>query len=326
MSRLVPVAWAAVGGGVVAAGLYVAGMMPASPPELEKASTVAAPVAEGITLDSAAAARSGVRIAALTAGSTNVETRGFARALDIGPLAAIDAEVQANTAAAAASQAEAERLSALYRADQSASLRAVEAARAQSIADRAKASASRHRVAFEYGPGLSRLGSGGIRALVTEVATARAALVRVDIQGAVLAPGSNVRLEDGNARTIVRTIGVAAAADSKLQTAGALAIVRGAFARQLLSGRVVPAIVARGLTTNGILVPRGAIVRWQGARWVYRRAANRRFERVELVAGQPAEAGWLVTGGELHPGDVIAVEGAGALLGIERGGDAGEAD
>ncbi|MEP6784728.1 MAG: hypothetical protein ABI898_03195 [Sphingomonadales bacterium] len=324
MNRLAPVAWAAIGGGVVAAGLYLTGVMPTSTPELEKPSTVATPAVEGITLDGAAAARSGVRTATLTAGSTHVETRGFARALDVGPLAAIDAEVQANVAAAAASQAEVERLTILYRADQSASLRAVEAARAQAIADRAKASASRHRVAFEYGPGLSQLGSGGIRSLVADVATAGAALVRIDIQGAALALGSTVRLEDGNARAIVRTIGSAAAADSKLQTAGALAIVRGPFARQLLSGRVVPAIVAQGPATNGVLVPRGAIVRWQGTRWAYRRAANGSFERVELTDGQPAETGWLVTGGDLHAGDVIAVEGAGALLGIERGGGAGE--
>jgi hypothetical protein len=67
-------------------------------------------------------------------------------------------------------------------------------------------------------------------------------------------------------------------------------------------------------------VPRAAIVRWQGARWVYRQAGSR-FERVELVGGEPTEAGWLVTDG-LSVGDKIAVAGAGSLLAVERGGEA----
>ena len=75
--------------------------------------------------DPAALARLGVKTAAVTTTVASQMTDGFARGLDVGPLAAIVAEADAARAAAAASQAEASRLEALYRQDVSASRRSV---------------------------------------------------------------------------------------------------------------------------------------------------------------------------------------------------------
>lgn len=318
MNRFAPLGWTALGGGVVAAVLFAAGVLPG--PSAEPASEAPAPATEGITLEPAERAWAGVQVATLQAASVTTEQHGYARGIDVGALAAIDAESQMARATASASGAEAARLQSLYAADQSASLRSVEAARAQAASDRIRIDLARRRVGLEYGAGLARLGPGGVHALVSEVANGNAALVRIDIPGAFLTVGQSVRVGGDEGASMVRILGPAAAADAKLQTAGALAIVRGPLAQTMLTGRILPASMAGGAAKSGVVVPRAAIVRWQGARWVYRQAGSG-FERVELVGGEPTEAGWLVTEG-LSAGDKIAIAGAGSLLAVERGGEA----
>lgn len=314
MSRLAPLGWAALGGGGVAAVLFATGALT---PQSADAPVAAEAEAAKLAPDTPEAVKAGVKVAPLVSASTASERKGFARALDISPLAVIDGEIRAARAAAGASAAEAARLRSLYAADQSASLRSLQAVQAQASADRIRVEVAQRRVAIEYGPGLARIGTG----IVGEVASGRAALVRIDIAGAPLMPGQSVRIGDAGEATVVRVLGASASADARLQTPGALALVRGPAARGLLAGRIVPAAVAGGKTSTGVLVPRAAIVRWQGARWVYRQH-DKGFERVELIDGQPVGDGWLVTQG-LAAGDRIAVEGVGSLLAAERSGEAG---
>jgi hypothetical protein len=318
MNRFAPLGWTALGGGVLAVALFATGTLPGH--VAEPARDVPATKSQGIALEPADRTRAGVQVAALQAASVTTQQHGYARGLDVGALAAIDAESQMAQATASASSAETARLQSLYAADQSASLRAVEAARAQAASDRIRIDVARRRVGLEYGPGLVLLGPGGVHGLVAQIARGNAALVRIDIPGVFLTAGQTVRVGDDQGASMVRILGSAAAADAKLQTAGALAIVRGPLARTMVTGRVSPASVAGGGAKSGVVVPRAAIVRWQGARWVYRQAGSR-FERIELVGGEPTEAGWLVTEG-LSVGDKIAVAGAGSLLAVERGGEA----
>ncbi len=321
MSRI---AWAALGGGATAAAVFaVSALKPADAPRAEAASEAAAalaPEADPLALDDAAMKKSGITLATLQAHSEAAVARGFARGLDIGALAAIEAETIAARSAAAASRAQAARLAGLYAQDVSASRQSVEAARAQADADAARADLAARRIGLEYGPGLMRLGRGGIGALVRAVASGDAALIRIDIPGVVLRPGTVVLIgDDGNA-TSVRVLGPAASADSKLQSAGVLAIVRGAMAGQSLAGRVLTARAATGQPEAGVIVPREAIVRLQGAQWVYR-YSDKHFERVELRDARAVGDGWFVATG-LRAGDAVARGGAGNLLAIERGGEA----
>jgi len=321
MSRAAPLGWLALGGGLLAAALFATGSLQRGSVEPEVAAPAAAE-ADPLALSPADRARTGVRIAALQSSTITSERRGFARAVDVGPLAAIDAERQSAAAAFAASGAELRRLQTLYAADQSASLRSVEAARAQASADRVRLELAARRTGLEFGPGLTRLGTNGLRSLIADVANGRAVLVRIDITGAALVPGQSVRIGEDGAGLRATVLGTTATADAKLQTSGALAIVRGAGASALSVGRIVPASVAGGAQKSGVLVPRSAIVRWHGARWVFRQK-DAGFERVELVGGEASTDGWLVIEG-LVPGDRIAVEGAGSLLAIEHGGEAEE--
>lgn len=263
-------------------------------------------------------ARLGVRTAALGTISARGTTNGFARGLDVSPLAAILAEVDAARAAATASQAEVRRLDVLYRQDVSASRRSLEAARAQALADGSRVRLAEQRVGLEFGSGLTRLGSGALHQLVAEIASGRAALVRIDVSGADLASGSSVEIGEPGAGLSVRVLGPAAAADTKLQSSGVLAVVRGPWARQAQAGRILPARAAAGDAVSGVLVPRDAIVRFQGKLWVFRQN-GRKFERVALTEPQGVADGWVIHTG-LKPGDVIAISGAAGLLALDAGG------
>jgi catechol 2,3-dioxygenase-like lactoylglutathione lyase family enzyme len=322
MKRLIPLAWTAFGAALCAIAFYALSPTRTAPDADDKPSApaVVASGSDTLKLDARALARTGVRVAALSASQASEQRTGFARALDVGALAAIDAEAKAADATAAASRAEAARLATLASQDQSASQRSVEAARAQAQSDNARAQLAARRVGLEFGPGLGRLGRGGVSALVGDVAAGRAALVRIDIAGVTLQPGNAVRIGEGDNTSSVRVLGPAASADIKLQSAGVLAVVRGSAAQGLLAGRVLPASTDSGAAQTGIIVPRDAIIRYQGALWIYVQKPDQAFDRVELIDARAIADGWFVPSG-LAPGTRVAITGAGSLMAIERGSE-----
>ena len=324
MKRWQGPAWAALGAGILALGLYTTGMIKldrdgdraAGQEQQERARSSAEGIGT-IALDSSTQARLGIVVAPLISTSQASTLDGFAKGLDAGPLAAIMAEIDSAQAAADASQAEARRLDTLYRQDVSASRRSVEAASAQARADAARVRLAEQRIGIEYGPGLMQLGVAGARQLAEEVAAGEAALVRIDIPGALLARGSVVRIGSGADGADVTVLGPASAADVKLQSAGVLAIVRGPLARQSIAARVLPASMAGGASRNGIVVPRDAVIRFQGQLWIYR-VQGTNFVRVALADPVAIPQGWLVDHG-LVAGERVAVHGGAGLLAIDQG-------
>ena len=113
---------------------------------------LAAQAEPAIKLDPAAQKRIGVVVAPLAAAHRSGAATGFARVLDVSPLATLDADLATAAAAAAASSAEAARTQALAAEDATVSRKAAEAARAQARADAIKLALLRRRVALEWGP------------------------------------------------------------------------------------------------------------------------------------------------------------------------------
>lgn len=319
--------WAAGGASVLAATLFAAGLLGSAPTSKTDSDSPAArqvePASERVgmvPIDADTQRRLGIEVVPVTAGTDSPGLDGFARGLDAGPLAAIIAEIDTARAAASASAAEAHRLDSLYRQDVSASRRSAEAARAQAAADAARLRLAQQRVGTEFGPGLLHLGLAEVRRLTSKIASGQAALIRIDIPGASLPAGSMVGVGNGPISIAVRVLGPAAIADTRLQSAGVLAILRGPMARQSLSGRVMPASAATGARHAGLLVPRDAIVRFQGQMWVYRQS-GKGFARIALPEPVSVAAGWLVAAGSaLKAGDRIAVRGGVGLLAIDLGG------
>lgn len=305
---------ATAGASILALALYWAGDLGEKEGEARRDKPVATASPDPVR-DPALRQRLGIVVAPLAAWSGAQQAGGFAKGLDAGALAAIVAEIDSARATAAASQAEATRLDALYHNDVSASRRALEAARAQAAADLARLRLARQRVGLEYGPGLASLGDAGLHQLVSRIAAGDAALIRIDVPGVLLATGTSVQVHAGDLVASARVLGAAAAADSKLQSAGVLAVVTGPAVRQVLAGRVLTVQAASGGSVSGVLVPRDAIVRYQGQMWVFRQEGGK-FEREALIDPQPVEAGWLVRGG-LKPGETVVIHGGAGLLALE---------
>ncbi len=192
------------------------------------------------------------------------------------------------------------------------------------FSDAEKAKLACRRVSLEYGAGLERLGCPALDALLRDAAAGRVTLVRLDFADGPPAPGSTVTITGGNAASDVRVLGPAALADPQLQTSGALAIVHGPAASRFGVGQVFDARISTGTSgKSGVIVPRSAILRADGAMWVYRADKGGVFTRVELKDAQSAPDGWLVREG-LKPGDRVAASGAGTLFGLEHGAPAVE--
>jgi hypothetical protein len=307
-------------GGAAAGALAVYLLVPGGGAAPASSETEEAPAGSlgTIQLDPQVIEQAGIELTPLAAANRRGASQGYARALDLSPLASIASDIVTAQAAVDASQAELKRLETLSAADQAASQREVEAARAQATADKAKLALACQRITLEYGAGLSRLGCGAMAGLVRDAASGNAALLRIDMPGGTPAPGASVTIGEGASAAQVRVLGPAATGDTQLQTAGALALLRGRAAREAQVGRVLNASAPSGASRSGVMVPRDAIVRADSGLFVYRSLGKGGFERVSLDGAEASDAGWFVPTGALKPGDSIVTSGAGTLLGLEH--------
>jgi len=266
--------------------------------------------------------RADIRVAPLEAGAVGNVRTGYARALDLSGLAAINADYRAAAAAQTASAKELARQKALFAADTSTSARNVEQARAQEAADAEKVKLACRRVALDYGADLERLGCPALDGFLRDASRGQAALLRLDFADGPPSAGSHVSVSGVSSG--VRVLGPATAADPQLQTSGALAIVRGPAATRFGVGQIFDASMSAGSAgPSGVIVPRSAILRTDGGLWVYRATGGGKFERVELKNAHAVSNGWSVPSG-LKAGEQIVVSGAGTLFGLEQSAPQGE--
>lgn len=267
--------------------------------------------------------RIGVVTAPLVAARRASAASGFARVLDVTPLATLDADLAAAAAAASASAAEAARTEALAAADATVSRKTADAARAQARADAAKLALLHRRVALEWGPAFA---SDSRRArLIAEVAAGRAALVRVDAAVA-LGRVRSVRLDFGAQGAVIATVlGPARTADPRLQSAGLIVQVSGPAAATLSVGATAAARFDQGGASAGVVVPRSALIRADGQSFAYVRKGGDQFERRAVVGGAPQPDGLFVAGG-FTPGEPVVINGASALLAAETASSAKKED
>jgi len=274
-----------------------------------------------VELENADQQRLGVAASELQAAEVPVTVEALGQVLDSGALAQLDSAIEVAAAAAAASGAEAKRTASLAADDQNASQRALESARAKADADVAELRLARQRLALEWGPGLARLQPAARRALLEDVAAGRAALLRIDplrmddsVSGAV-----SLRPDPSQAAIPTEPLGPAARTDPRMQTPALLVVVRGAAAADLRPGRVVAAEIDSGRRESGVIIPRAALVRTDGATWAYLQVADDRFERREVAGGRVVDAGWFLGSG-FRAGERVVDHGSGSLLAVERVG------
>lgn len=278
-----------------------------------------------LTLDADTQKSMGLELGELTPATVKPEVKGYGRVLDPAPLATLVAEIKSAEAAAHASQAELERLKALA-AQNNASERALQAAEAAAVKDQAQVKAARLRLLGSWGQTIAS--RSDLPEWIEVLASLKCALVQVDLPaGAVLsAPPIAARLESlagGSTPQNADFLGLAPASDPQLQNRGFLFLVRDN------ASHLVPGMTLAGFLTlpgepqPGLRVPASAIVRLNGAAWVYLLTDSNRFERVLLALEQPLPDGWFVRG-SLKAGQKVVTVGAQELLSSERAGEAEE--
>ncbi|MEI7035868.1 hypothetical protein [Fulvimonas yonginensis] len=275
-------------------------------------------------LDTAAQARLGLRLATLADGRMPPATRAIADVLDPTPLAHAADAVRVAQADASASDAEVARTRTLLAAQGNASRKALEAAQVQAAAARAKLREARVALRSRWGDDLADMDPGKRDTLIDALIAGRQVLLKAEPLGRPdalqRAQGAVLHLPHGQDAT-AKVLGRLPRSRSGL-AAGWLLL---APAGPLVPGMVLTAqLQGEGPPQHGVLLPRSAIVRWNGLAWAYVATDATHFERRAVVPRAMAPAGWLV-GPPFRAGERVVVQGAEALVAVDAAPSPGSA-
>jgi len=276
-------------------------------------------------LDPTSQARLGLRLATLVDGRMPATTRAVAEVLDPVPLARAVDELEAAQAAAHASRAELERTQALFAAGGNASRKALEAAQAQAIADRARLRQARVALQSRWGDDLASMPPTRRSRLVEALVDGHQVLLKAEPLDRP-DPGSQV-----HAATLQMPHGAEVGAGVLGRLPRSTSGLAAGWLLQADAGSLVPGMVltarlhGAGSPVRGVLLPRAAIVRWNGLDWTYVATGTSRFERRAVHPLAMTPDGWLV-GAPFKPGERVVVEGAEALVAVDAAPVPGSAD
>lgn len=263
-------------------------------------------------------ARLGLQEQALSLERRASQVDAFAKVLDPGPLAQLQSDLLSAEAAAKASRAEADRTRALRAAGGGIADKDVEAAQAQAADDASKLQLLHRRLGLEWGPGIARLSDARRAALIQDLSSGQAALVHVDTpsnEGQAGARTVDVDVGSDSIHGVV--LGPARTAEPRLQSSGLIVEVTGKSAILLSVGLTQSAHINSASSTPGVIIPRPAVIRYQGLDWAYVRTSPDRFERRLMQDPAPVDKGLFVAGG-FGPGEAVVVRGAAELFAVER--------
>lgn len=274
-----------------------------------------------ITLDAATQKLMGLQTASLAATELLPEVKGFGRVVDPAPLAAAVAEFASARAIVGASEKELGRLKALA-AQTNTSARALEAAWSAADRDQALAAAARARLLAVAGKTLSE--RENLAALVTALTTGDSALVRIELPA-----GESLKSEPAGARLVplgenaaaieAPFVSAAPAVDPQTQAQGFLFLVETNASRLAPGTAVTGFLKLAGAAQAGVIVPRDAVIRFNGTTWVYIQTGEEQFSRAEVLLGSPLADGWFVRAGLTAESKAVTV-GAQQLLSEELKG------
>jgi hypothetical protein len=278
-----------------------------------------------VTLDAATQKIMGLQVAPLAPAQLSPQVKGYGRVLDATPLAATVADLAVAEAASANSQVELKRLKTLA-AENNASERALQAAEAAAVRDRVQAESARLKLVANWGSAIAV--QQDLPAFVRSLSSLGSALVEIDLPA-----GESINAAPTAARLLslaqatqpieARFLGPATMADPQMQGRGFLFLVDPNPSRLVPGAAVEAFLILPGAPQPGVLLPREAIVRFNGATWAYLQTAGEAFQRVEVALDKPLEAGWFVRDG-LKAQDKVVTTGAQQLLSEELKGQAAE--
>jgi hypothetical protein len=304
-----------------------AGAAEAKPAEEEAAGPRVTRDAKGnvvITLSDETQGNMGIQVTNPARMQLSPEVKGYGRVLDPAPLAALITDLASAQAAHVASSNEFARLKTLE-GQGNASARALQAAEAAALRDQLAVQSAKDRLALSWGKALAD--QKDLPGFIRSLTSLETVLVRIDLpigQELRLPAGARILVPSGETSE-AEFLGLAPGVDAQMQGRGFLLRI-GSNASRLLPGEaVVGYLKVPGEPLEGVVIPREAVVRTEGAGWVYvfDNNSGESFIRTEVALDHPTEAGWLVTQG-VAAKDHVVVNGAQELLSIELKGAAGE--
>lgn len=276
-----------------------------------------------VKLDKEAQEKAGLQLAALEAATLPHEINVTGRVLDPAPLAALLMEIANAHAALDVSRKELDRLKVLAQ-DQNTSARALETAEAAAQRDQIAAEAAQLRLVTGWGKAIP--GQKDFPAFVRALAAQEAALVRLDVPlGDALKElpvGARIAaLNSPESPVDAQFLGPAPSADPQTQGQGFLCLVKGSLLTP--SSAVIGWLTLPGQPEQGVIIPRGAIVRHEGEAFLYVQTDAELFLRKEVELHHPVAKGWFTDEG-FKPGDKVVTVGAQQMLSEELKGEGGE--
>lgn len=268
-------------------------------------------------------ARSNFGIATTAAVSAQLSSQWSATAqvLDAAALVSAVADLRAAQAALAAATSELQRLDALYKADNNVALKTVEAARAQVASDASHMQSLQAQMLSTWGAAISRLPAAAREQLSQSILSGKTALLRAELSGnaPTTLTAKTVRLQflADNSTVNAKLLGAMPQVNPQSLGKAYLLSVELNGNVDLQPGQVLSAQVQDTTrSTQGIKLPRAAVLRWQGQQWAYVEQSPGHYRRVILAVAQWQEDAVLVSGG-IKAGDNVVTRGAGLLLGAE---------
>jgi len=255
-----------------------------------------------------------VTTATLAQATSSEPVEGYAQVLDAGALVALLDDASAADAVARESAQETTRLQGLARNDD-VSRKAVGAARAQAVADRAKSDTFASRIALEWSPALAHADA----ALVADLRRGSRRLLRLefgddapDVDSAATA--SVTPLSGARTAAPVKLLGRANGTVATLAGPAWLAVA--ALPDRHPGERMRASL--QGESLSGVLLPASAIVLANGVRWGYVRGGDGKFQRREVPDDAHAVRDGVLVASAFEAGESVVVSGAAQLLGVER--------
>lgn len=267
----------------------------------------------------------GLQTTVLAPAQVNPELKAYGRVLDISPLASLVADLATAEAAGQASQAELNRLRTLA-AQNNTSDRALQTAQAAAARDLVQIQSVRLRLMAGWGSGISQ--RNDLLDFVQSLGSLARALVQLEVPAGEVLSGSPTgarifTLGDETNALAAELIGPAPAVDPQMQGRGFLFLVSSNSFRLVPGAAVTGLLSLPGELRSGVLLPRNAVVRFNGATWIYFQTSEETFQRNEVILEEPLENGWFVRAG-LKPQDKVVTVGGQQLLSEELKGQGGD--
>jgi hypothetical protein len=278
-----------------------------------------------VTLTAATQKMMGLQTSELAPAQLSPELKAYGRVQDPAPLAALVVEWTTASTAAEVSQAELKRLKTLA-AQSNTSERALQAAQASATHDQTQVESVRLRLLASWGAALAE--RKDLAGFVQSLVSLASVLVQLDLPAGQPLNGQPtgarlLTLADPSTPIPAQFLGPMPSVDPQMQGRGILFLVESNGSRLMPGASVTGFITLPGEAQTGVAVPRNAIVRFNGAAWVYVQTGDETFQRVQVPLEHPLAEGWFVAGG-LKPQDKVVTVAAQQVLSEELKGQGGE--